>query len=70
MTVYRPTHHVQSDSDALVNAQRAAAGLPPVEPKRSSGGGGSGGSGGGGRRKDTATDEVVMERFKKRIRKM
>lgn len=58
-TVYRPQHQIQSDSDALVDAQRQAAGLPPLEKKKDP----------KARRNETATDEFVMERFKKRIRK-
>jgi hypothetical protein len=49
-----------------MQAKREAQGLPPLpskQTKRQNGGGGAGG------KPEMATDDVVMERFKKRMRK-
>ncbi|KAG8968541.1 hypothetical protein FRC03_006941 [Tulasnella sp. 419] len=55
---YRPHQQAHSDNDALKNAKLEAMGLPPEhEPRRNKD------------RKDVATDDVVMERFKKRMRR-
>jgi hypothetical protein len=54
--VYRPHHTIQSDAEALEDAKREAAGLPPLNR-------------GNNRQRDrneTATDDQVYERFKKR----
>jgi hypothetical protein len=53
--VYRPHHTIQSDAEALEDAKREAAGLPYLNR--------------GNRQRDrneTATDDQVYERFKKR----
>ncbi|KAH8083499.1 hepatocellular carcinoma-associated antigen 59-domain-containing protein [Filobasidium floriforme] len=53
---YRPHHTIQSDAEALEDAKREAAGLPPLNR-------------GNNRQRDrneTATDDQVYERFKKR----
>ncbi|KAJ9106102.1 hypothetical protein QFC21_001244 [Naganishia friedmannii] len=50
---YRPNHQVQSDADALEDARRDAMGLPPLQRQRKD-------------RNQTATDDQVYERFKKR----
>ncbi|TDL29663.1 hypothetical protein BD410DRAFT_833934 [Rickenella mellea] len=57
---YKPNLRQKSDADILRDAKLEAMGLPPndVEPRRSQ-----------NDRNQTATDDVVMERFKKRMRK-
>ena len=54
--VFRPQHRVASDIYAIEDAKREAAGLPPVSkaPRTD------------GPRHETATDEQVYDRFKKR----
>ncbi|KAG8887566.1 hypothetical protein FRB99_004228 [Tulasnella sp. 403] len=54
---YRPRQQVTSDADALRNAKLEAMGIEPPEPRRRA------------ERKEVATDDVVMERFKKRMRR-
>ncbi|KIM91246.1 hypothetical protein PILCRDRAFT_811763 [Piloderma croceum F 1598] len=57
---YRPNLKQKSDADILRDAKLEAMGLPPQEEaQRNYNGGGN----------QMATDEVVMERFKKRMRK-
>ncbi|KAI0258484.1 hepatocellular carcinoma-associated antigen 59-domain-containing protein [Gloeopeniophorella convolvens] len=55
---YRPSLRLKSDADIIRDAKREAMGLPPApeEEERSRG-------------PQMATDELVMERFKKRMRK-
>ena len=58
--VYRPALRAKSDADIIRDARREALGLPPAahdEEER------------GPRGPRMATDEQVMERFKKRMRK-
>ncbi|KAH6914731.1 hepatocellular carcinoma-associated antigen 59-domain-containing protein [Coprinopsis sp. MPI-PUGE-AT-0042] len=57
---YRPNLRAKSDADILRDAKLEAMGLPPQDdsPRRSN-----------HDRVQTATDEMVMERFKKRMRK-
>ncbi|KAF9534171.1 hepatocellular carcinoma-associated antigen 59-domain-containing protein [Crepidotus variabilis] len=57
---YRPNLRPKSDADILRDAKLEAMGLPPQEgePRRTN-----------NDRPQTATDELVMERFKKRMRK-
>ena len=57
--VYRPSLRAKSDADIIRDARREALGLPPAveEEDRARGG------------PRMATDEMVMERFKKRMRK-
>ncbi|KAF9464793.1 hepatocellular carcinoma-associated antigen 59-domain-containing protein [Collybia nuda] len=57
---YRPNLRTKSDSDILRDAKLEAMGMPPQEdqPRRSN-----------PERTQMATDEMVMERFKKRMRK-
>ncbi|PPR02645.1 hypothetical protein CVT24_002128 [Panaeolus cyanescens] len=57
---YRPSNKSKSDADILRDAKLEAMGLPPQEhsPRRSN-----------QERLQMATDEMVMERFKKRMRK-
>ena len=61
MIVYRPSLRAKSDADIIRDARREALGLPPAandeEDRHSS------------RGPRMATDEQVMERFKKRMRK-
>ncbi|KAI0029042.1 hepatocellular carcinoma-associated antigen 59-domain-containing protein [Vararia minispora EC-137] len=57
---YRPNLKMKSDADIIRDAKREAMGLPPQEeeqyrPRND--------------RPQTATDDIVMERFKKRMRK-
>ncbi|KAG9015568.1 hypothetical protein FRB94_000173 [Tulasnella sp. JGI-2019a] len=55
---FRPHHQVTSDAEALKNAKLEAMGMNPVPaPRRQHD------------RKEMATDEMVMERFKKRMRR-
>ena len=56
--VYRPSLRAKSDADIIRDARREALGLPPSvdEEDRARG-------------PRMATDEMVMERFKKRMRK-
>jgi hypothetical protein len=56
--VYRPSLRAKSDADIIRDARREALGLPPAveEEDRARG-------------PRMATDEMVMERFKKRMRK-
>ena len=61
--VYRPSARLQSDQQALAEAKREAQGLPAA-PKKTNQHGGP-----GGKKAEMATDDVVMERFKKRMRK-
>jgi len=57
---YRPNLKQKSDADILRDAKLEAMGLPPQEePRRNYNNGGT----------QMATDEAVMERFKKRMRK-
>jgi len=56
---YRPNIKQKSDADILRDAKLEAMGLPPQEDRRNHSQGGA----------QMATDEVVMERFKKRMRK-
>lgn len=57
---YRPNLKQKSDADILRDAKLEAMGLPPQEePRRNYNNGGN----------QMATDEAVMERFKKRMRK-
>ncbi|KAF7290879.1 hypothetical protein HMN09_01266300 [Mycena chlorophos] len=56
---YRPGLKSKSDADILRDAKLEAMGLPVPEQRTQSGEGGS----------QLATDELVMERFKKRMRK-
>lgn len=51
--VYRPSHQLQSDADALEDARREAMGLPPKQRYRRE-------------KVEVATDDQVYERFKKR----
>ncbi|KDQ08882.1 hypothetical protein BOTBODRAFT_165464 [Botryobasidium botryosum FD-172 SS1] len=61
---YRPHQNVQSDADALKNAQLEAMGIEPEpEVKRRPN------QAGDGRKPEMATDDMVMERFKKRMRR-
>ena len=60
--VYRPSARLQSDQQALAEAKREAQGLPAVPKKQNH-------HGPGGKKAEMATDDVVMERFKKRMRK-
>ncbi len=55
--VYRPSLRAKSDADIIRDARREALGLPPAE------------EGDRSRGPRMATDEMVMERFKKRMRK-
>ncbi|KIM46463.1 hypothetical protein M413DRAFT_441556 [Hebeloma cylindrosporum] len=57
---YRPNTRAKSDADILRDAKLEAMGMPPQDdsPRRSN-----------QERTQTATDEMVMERFKKRMRK-
>ncbi|KAG5720726.1 hypothetical protein E4T56_gene6201, partial [Termitomyces sp. T112] len=57
---YRPNLKAKSDADILRDAKLEAMGLPPQEdePRHSN-----------HERQQIATDEQVMERFKKRMRK-
>jgi hypothetical protein len=60
LIVYRPALRAKSDADIIRDARREALGLPPAahdEEER------------GPRGPRMATDEQVMERFKKRMRK-
>jgi len=60
LIVYRPSLRAKSDADIIRDARREALGLPPAaidEEER------------GPRGPRMATDEQVMERFKKRMRK-
>lgn len=52
--VYRPHHTVQSDAEALEDAKREVQGLPPLNRGQQR------------ERNETATDDQVYERFKKR----
>ncbi|KAG8865154.1 hypothetical protein FRB96_000043 [Tulasnella sp. 330] len=55
---FRPHHQVTSDAEALKNAKLEAMGIEPTPaPRRQHD------------RKEMATDEMVMERFKKRMRR-
>ncbi|EKM79907.1 hypothetical protein AGABI1DRAFT_39047 [Agaricus bisporus var. burnettii JB137-S8] len=56
---YRPGYKAKSDADILRDAKLEAMGLPPKEesPRRSN-----------HERNQMATDEIVMERFKKHVR--
>jgi len=59
LIVYRPALRAKSDADIIRDARREALGLPPAhedDDNRSRG-------------PRMATDEQVMERFKKRMRK-
>jgi hypothetical protein len=61
LIVYRPALRAKSDADIIRDARREALGLPPAahdEEDRH-----------GPRGPRMATDEQVMERFKKRMRK-
>lgn len=61
---YRPHQNIQSDADALKNAQLEAMGIEPEpEIKRRPN------QTGDGRKPEMATDDMVMERFKKRMRR-
>ncbi|KAF8165635.1 hepatocellular carcinoma-associated antigen 59-domain-containing protein [Crassisporium funariophilum] len=57
---YRPNTRAKSDADILRDAKLEAMGMPPQDdsPRRST-----------NERTQMATDEMVMERFKKRMRK-
>ncbi|KAI0290078.1 hepatocellular carcinoma-associated antigen 59-domain-containing protein [Multifurca ochricompacta] len=55
---YRPTLRAKSDADIIRDARREALGLPPAHEE-----------GDRSRGPRMATDEMVMERFKKRMRK-
>jgi len=55
---YRPHQHQRSDAEALRVAKLAAQGIEVSETRQPR-----------GDRRETATDEQVMERFKKRMRK-
>ncbi|KAL6309850.1 hepatocellular carcinoma-associated antigen 59-domain-containing protein [Sparassis latifolia] len=55
---YRPNLKTKSDADILRDAKLEAMGMPPDEHRRSH-----------RERAQMATDEMVMERFKKRMRK-
>ncbi|KAF5321992.1 hypothetical protein D9619_000565 [Psilocybe cf. subviscida] len=59
---YRPTTRAKSDADILRDAKLEAMGMPPQDdaPHRSTN---------HSERNQMATDEMVMERFKKRLRK-
>jgi len=57
--VYRPNAGKTSDATLLRNAKLEAMGLLPPEPSKKP----------ATNRKEIATDEAVMERFKKRMRK-
>ena len=57
-TVYQPTLRAKSDADIIRDARREALGLPPAPEDEDR-----------ARGPRMATDEVVMERFKKRMRK-
>ncbi|KAF8204661.1 hepatocellular carcinoma-associated antigen 59-domain-containing protein, partial [Pholiota molesta] len=58
--IYRPNLRAKSDADVLRDAKLEAMGMPPQDdsPRRSN-----------HERTQMATDEMVMERFKKRMRK-
>ncbi|KDQ64443.1 hypothetical protein JAAARDRAFT_52392 [Jaapia argillacea MUCL 33604] len=56
---YRPNQHAKSDADIMRDAKLEAMGLPPQEEHRRP----------HHERAQMATDEMVMERFKKRMRK-
>ncbi|KAH8984240.1 hepatocellular carcinoma-associated antigen 59-domain-containing protein [Lactarius akahatsu] len=56
--VYRPSLRAKSDADIIRDARREALGLPPTVEEEDR-----------GRGPRMATDEMVMERFKKRMRK-
>ncbi|KAH7887355.1 hepatocellular carcinoma-associated antigen 59-domain-containing protein [Phlebopus sp. FC_14] len=58
MTVYRPHIKQKSDAEIMRDAKLEAMGLPPQEDRRPR-----------HDRPQMATDEVVMERFKKRMRR-
>ncbi|KAH9026454.1 hepatocellular carcinoma-associated antigen 59-domain-containing protein [Lactarius hengduanensis] len=55
---YRPSLRAKSDADIIRDARREALGLPPAVEEEDR-----------GRGPRMATDEMVMERFKKRMRK-
>jgi hypothetical protein len=57
--VYRPNFRQKSDSDILRDAKLEAMGFSPQEREDR----------GSKESRQTATDEAVMERFKKRLRK-
>ncbi|KAL9939372.1 hypothetical protein V8E36_002185 [Tilletia maclaganii] len=71
---YRPKYSTQSDVDALKMAREGIDPTAEINPPHGGGGAssssgrGGGRSGGGGDRRAMATDEMVMERFKKRQR--
>lgn len=58
---YRSRRNLESDSDALAKARKAAAGEPNLEQKKPR-------HMGGGKR-EMATDDQFLDRFKKRERK-
>jgi hypothetical protein len=53
LAVFNPNLRIQSDEEALEDARREAAGLPPLNRRRAY-------------REEVASDEMVYERFKKR----
>ncbi|EIN10992.1 hypothetical protein PUNSTDRAFT_64949 [Punctularia strigosozonata HHB-11173 SS5] len=56
---YRPNHNAKTDAEILRNAKLEAMGLPPQEENRRP----------HNERTQMATDEMVMERFKKRMKR-
>lgn len=64
---FSPRNQTRSDAQALAEARAEASGQPP--PQASSSGGGAGqkrSHSGGDERRNMASDELVMQRFKKR----